>query len=160
MERDYLTLAIALVGVGIGIFNTVVSFTRGRPKLRVTPKVFMTAERGLFISEREAFVGCDGLCIEITNLGSVAVTVSEIGFLESSSPKGRLVYTHPVLHDGGTFPRRLEPRQSFMVYSEPGEGKALVTDRVRRAYAKTDCGLMVSGTSRAFKKFLGNVFTT
>lgn len=134
------TLAIAILGAVLGLINTWHAIDRKRVKIRVRPKHAIPVGA---VDPRITF------CIEITNLSEFAVTVDETGVLYKGTD-ARGAYTQPILLNGKSWPRRLEPRSSVTVYgqspqSEPGR-------TLRCAYAHTECGVIRTGTSPAFKQ--------
>jgi len=139
-----ITLAIAVLGAVLGVINTWKSIDRDKVKLRVVPKhaipVGMPDDR-------------DRLCIDVTNLSTFPVTISEVGILfKGTEEKGALI--QPIIYDGGPFPRRLDARSSFTVYFSP-EATLKEAFRVTRcAYARTDCGVQATGTSGALKQMV------
>ena len=148
MPQEAITLTIAVVGavfglIGtlLGILNTWRAFDRDRVKLRVVPKRAVPVG-GLDNRPRA--------CIDITNLSTFPITVSQVGFLfRDSTNRGALI--DPLMLDGGSFPRRLEPRTSFSVFCNPRQHLEPAFGSVRCAYAETDCGVLVEGTSAALK---------
>ena len=143
-SKEAITLAIASVGAVLGIINTWKTLDKDRPKLRVVPK------QAFAVGELAHYEPDTRLCIEVTNLSTFALTVSEVGVLYHGS-KARGALIPPIVIDGGTFPRRLEPRSSFTTYAAPN---ALVGSPhpIKCAYAATDCGLMFEGKSGALKQ--------
>lgn len=135
-----ITLAIAVLGAVLGIINTWHNLDKMRVKLVVRPKHAIPLGAA---DPRLTF------CIEVTNLSSFSVTVSEVGvFYYGTSARGAII--HPVLPDGGKWPRRLEPRSSVTVYAQnPSADSA---NRIRCAYATTECGVTKRATSPALKQ--------
>jgi hypothetical protein len=135
-----ITLAIALLGAVLGVINTWHGLDRSRVKLKVRPAHAIAV--GAANPELD-------FCIEVTNLSAFAVTVHDVGvFYRGTKSRGSFVM--PVLADGGSWPRRLEPRSSVTVYgqrpiSQPGR-------RIKCAYARTECGATKTGTSPALKQ--------
>ena len=90
--------------------------------------------------------------IEVTNLSEFAVTIQEVGLLyEGTEKPGTLL--SPILLDGGTWPRRLEPRTAVSVYAQaplPNGGP-----RIRCVYARTACGQTLTGNSPALQQIAG-----
>ena len=66
--------------------------------------------------------------------------------------KKRGAVVNPIVIDGGTFPRKLEPRTSFTAYFHPEALHRLNGCKIRCAYAKTDCGVMIKGNSLALQQ--------
>jgi hypothetical protein len=137
---EIVTFAIAVLGAVLGVINTLVGLSKERVKLVVTPKQAIPIGGA---PENLQF------CIEVVNLSSFPVTISEVGILYRGTKK-RSVIPNPVTPDSGTFPRRLEPRSAITLYSE--NPKPLIDGkRMQCVYAKTDCGITRKGNSPAFK---------
>jgi len=75
------------IGAVLGIFNTWSQWSRNRVRLRVVPKIAFHAEdRGIYCDhmpledERYLFNYPARLCIEVKNLSSFPVTISDVGF--------------------------------------------------------------------------------
>lgn len=143
-----ITLAIAILGAVLGIMNTWRSFDRDRIRLRVSPRwaIFTYPESGT--STR--------FCIEITNLSYMPITVSQVGF-ELRKKKDMIFIFIPDFFDGGTMPRRLEPRTSFVAYMKPHAEEDKAMADVKCAFARTACGMVARGTSAALKGQVKNM---
>ena len=125
--RDSITLCIAAVGAVLGVINTVTSLDQQRVKLVVRVK-YATPFSGGEFGEKMG-------CIEVTNLSSFPVFVSEIGF-EIVGSKARLPVPTPITMDHEPFARKLESRASVTGYFElPAHHQ-----RGGKSYVKTDCG--------------------
>lgn len=135
-----ITLAIAVFGAVLGIINTWHNLDKTRVKLVVRPKHAIPIGA---VDPNLTF------CIEVTNLSSFAVTISEVGVLYyGTAARGAII--QPVLGDGGEWPRRLEPRSSVTVYAHnPAANSA---HRIRCAYANTECGVTSRATSPALQQ--------
>jgi hypothetical protein len=136
------TLAIAVLGAALGVINTWHGLNQTRVKLKVVPAHAIpvgAANPNLRFS------------IEITNVGAVPVTVCDVGVLyRGTNQRGSIV--QPIILDGGQWPRRLEPRSSVTIYGQrPTSGQS---QRIRCAYAKTQCGVTKTGTSGALKQIV------
>jgi hypothetical protein len=136
---EAITLAIALIGAVLGVLNTWQSLEKDRVKIRVVPKQAIPLGAA---DPRLTF------CIEITNLSSFAVTIEEAGVLYKGS-ETRSAYVPPVLLDGQSWPRRLEPRSSVTVYGQNPAGRP--GHPLKCAYATTACGVTRTGVSQSFK---------
>ncbi|WP_326510641.1 hypothetical protein [Aeromonas caviae] len=135
-----LTLATAVLGAVLGIMNTWQALDSSRVKLRVVPKKAIPIGA---VNHQLTF------CIEITNLSSFAVTISEAGvFYKNTNKRG--AYVQPELIDGQGWPRRLEPRSSVTIYGHQPEVKD-PRHPLKCAYARTECGVIRTGTSPVFK---------
>lgn len=140
--KDIFTISCAVIGAVLGVLNTWNSLNQRRVRLRVVPKTaFPVSARGE--------LGTEMGCIEVTNLSSFAVTVSDVGFTIEGDPrkKRRAAIIQPIIQDGGSWPRRLDPRASVTAYF-PLE--RLARD-IKKAYAKTDCGEVAYGNSPALE---------
>ena len=135
-----ITFAIAVLGAALGIINTWHSLDKSRVKLKVSPAhaiPFGAADPNI------------KFCIGITNLSAFPVTISDAGVLfKGTDSRGCIV--NPIFTDGGSWPRRLEPRSSITVYSQIPVGKN--GHKIKCAYAKTQCGVEVEGNSGALKQ--------
>jgi hypothetical protein len=138
---EAVTFAIAVLGAVLGLVNTWHNLDKTRVKLRVRPKRVIPFGNA---DPRLTF------CIEVTNLSSFAVTVSDVGvFYYGTNDRGSIL--QPVLLDGGPWPRRLESRSSVTV---SGQNPASYSKnaKIRCAYAITDCGVTRRGNSPALKQ--------
>lgn len=136
--KDVVTFSIASIGAVLGIINTWRAVDRDRPKLRVIPAHAIPVGGA---DPRLTF------CIGVVNLSVVPLTVREVGvFYRGTNKRGTILL--PVMADGGTLPRRLEPRTSISIYAE-AKSIGLAGHRIRSAYAMTACDLTFEGTSPA-----------
>jgi hypothetical protein len=135
-----ITLSIAVLGAVLGIINTWQALDRSRVKLKVLPAHAIPVGG---VDPRLTF------CIEVTNLSAFAVTVHDVGVFYCGTDR-RGSFVHPVLMDGGAWPRRLEPRSSVTVYGQRPE--SFPNQRIRCAYARTECGVTKTGSSPALEQ--------
>jgi hypothetical protein len=66
----------------------------------------------------------------------------------------RCSFTEPIFLDGSSWPKRLEPRTSVSVYCvtpEPPPGSM-----IECAYAMTQCGEVIKGSSKALEQIAMN----
>jgi hypothetical protein len=135
-----ITLAIAILGAGLGVINTWRAIDSTRLKVKVVPGYARFV--GVADPSVRFYVG-------VTNLSSFPITVDNVGFLyRGTKQRGALVrYT---LSDGGKLPRHLESRSSVSVYCDIPE--PLRGHPVKCAYALTTCGVTCTGTSPALRK--------
>lgn len=143
---DALTFGIALVGAILGVINTWKAIDRDRPKLRVTFK------HAIPVGGADPRIR---YCIEVLNLSAFPLTITEVGVLLRGT-KARGAVTQPLLFDGGSWPRRLEPRTSVTGYLREDAFRH-EQHPIRCAYAKTDCDLIVKGKSAAMRQVAGEV---
>lgn len=135
-----ITLAIAVLGAVLGVINTLHALDKSRVKLLVRPKNAFALGRA---NPELTF------CIEIINLSAFAVTVEDVGFLfRGTEWRGSLI--HPIIMDGGKWPRRLEPRSSVTIHCQTPSAKP--GTKIKCAYAKTQCGYTKTGTTPALKE--------
>ena len=134
------TLSIAVLGAVLGVINTLHNINKTRVKLKVIPKHAIPVG-GMDPDLR--------MCIEVINLGSIAVTIQDVGvFYYGTKKRGAII--QPVFADGGGWPQRLEPRSALTVYCQRAyspEGH-----KIRTAYARTECGVTKKGSSKALKQ--------
>jgi hypothetical protein len=134
------TLSIAVLGAVLGLINTWHGLDKSRAKLRVRPAHAIPVG-----SSPKSLT----FCIEVTNLSSFPLTVCDVGVLyRGTAERGAVIA--PVLVDGGSWPRRLESRASVTVYFQRPESSP--HQRIKCAYARTQCGLQKTGTSPALKQ--------
>ena len=147
MGRLIITLVIAAIGAVLGIINTAHLLSQRKVRLRVIPmSVAAQLGSGILTSQHEYKPGTM-LGIEVINLSVFPVTISEVGYtLRGVSSRAAVAW--PELTDQKGWPRRLEPRESVSAYINP----SLLTRQVRRAYARTQCGVTRYGTSPALKE--------
>jgi hypothetical protein len=135
-----ITLALAVLGAVLGLVNTWHSLDKSRVKLRVLPA------HAIAVGSANPALN---FCIEVTNLSVFPVTVSDVGVhYRGTNRRGSIV--QPILLDGGSWPRRLEPRSSVTVYGRRPE--SLENRRVKCAFATTQCGVTQTGNSPALKQ--------
>lgn len=92
------------------------------------------------------------LCIEVKNIGLEDVTVTEVGLMAGEyGPQIPMI--DPLLHDNGSWPRRLKPGDTVIAHFGSGLGKHPVLAKVRRAYALTDEGDRLTGPAPALRPF-------
>ena len=144
--KDALTLSVASVGAVLGVINTWKALDKDRPKMKITPKQALIV--GPFANNNQR----PSLCIEVLNLSTFALTITEVGVLFRDSDH-RGVILQPTLNDGSSLPVVLEPRRALSAYADPS---ALDRDphRIQCVYAKTDCGLTFKGKSGALEQLL------
>ena len=86
----------------------------------------------------------------MVNLSAFPITVSEAGVFYRGTDK-RWVIPKPVTSDAKPFPRRLESRSAVTLFSE--KPLSIVNGkRMKCAYVKTDCGVIVKGNTPVFRQ--------
>jgi hypothetical protein len=149
------------VGSILGIINICHSLSFYRVRLKVVPKIAFMIDIGntlTFYRDNDKFISLLNdrvpyrLCVEVTNLSTFPLTVSDVGF--GNIKKTRKIIYAPELTPGKTWPVRLEARESVMVYDAIGTelDPKMLSKAV--AYARTDCGKVKYGTSPIFKNYI------
>ena len=151
MDKQTITLAIAITGAVTGILglvfnflNTWRAFDRDQVKLKVVPK--------LAISFHPALGTKDMVCIEVINTGYVPVTLSRVVF-SLADGSHELHFTQNEMHKTD-LPVRLEARESVTVYTQDGFENTPEFLNILKARAWTACGRTFDGTSPALKSFV------
>ena len=140
-----ITLFIAVLGAVLGIMNTWRNINRDRVRLRVTPK--QASPYGAIAHQPIK------LNIDITNLSTFSLIITEVGVLyHGTSKRGAVV--SPIILDGGEFPRKLEPRTSVSAYMPSDILNKMDGHSVKCVYATTDCGVTIRGNSPALKQLI------
>jgi len=155
------TLGIALLGAVLGIINICHQLNQDRLKLKVIPKIGFVMDGGILVGDRsnpmvDALVRTGRptrLCIEVINLSSFAVTISDVGF---GPAKGDLRHSmiNPEISAGKKWPTRLEPREAMTAYAPVGTKLDPAVMRRPVAYAATDCDRVRYGSSPIFKEYM------
>jgi len=141
---ELFTALIAVAGLLLGLRSEWREYARGKPRLRVIPKVAFPM--GPMPDTRPCFA------FEVINEGHVAVTVTEVGFFyEGTDSRGSLT---PILPPGTSWPHRLEPHSSVVVYSEAEAINDPAVSKVACAYAATASDQVFEGTSDALKHLI------
>lgn len=134
VTKDGITLGIALLGAALGIINLWRALDRDKLKLRLNVQGYITH-------------GANGICVEVVNLSSFAVTISQVAF---DMRGGKHIFF--ILPKGGQIThQRLDPRAAFTTYFPEGKEKCQEFAQVTRAFAKTACGSKITGTSPYLK---------
>lgn len=136
--KDAITLAIAVIGAVLGIYNAWRAVSKDRIRLVVRPSNWVAPGRG------------DGIVIEVVNMGFVAVTISQVA-LRMKRPKDKIFLFLPGYLTGQKLPHRLEPRTSISIHVSPEISRDPQIANVRDAFAKTACGCTFYGNSPALK---------
>lgn len=163
--KDWITSVAAILGALLGIYNFVNAIRSEKVMLKVVPKASTWRGRDgngkdmYFHTQNEYNLDKensvpDTLSIQIVNLSKFSVTVCEVG-LNPKSRRGRMALAVPILSDDGSWPRKLEPRESILIFFDPTE--LISHERITsmtEAYASTVCGTTCYGSSGALKDFL------
>ena len=139
-----LTFGIAVVGAALGVFNTWRSWSRDQPKLRVR------CIRGFTVGHAPSFPS-NMFGIEVTNLSTFPLVISEVGFgLRGTTD--RMLIPHPYLLDSGPWPRTLAPRDQVTAYTDADSFDR--SRRVKDIYASTVCGTTVRRKQKKLEQLL------
>lgn len=137
---DAITLGLATIGANLGVVNTWTTLRGKKVRLLVTPKWGLAP-------------GWTGLSIDVVNLSSFPVTITEIRFTldrsRSSLPK-RVPIPSDAIVQGERVPTTLQPHHSMDVVFEVDWLGSL---DIVMAYALTSGGAITRGTSGALKQF-------
>jgi hypothetical protein len=143
---EWITLAIAILGAGLGVWNALQA-ARDRSvrfKVRATQAIGLGGPAPTCLS------------IEVTNMGSFAITIDEVGLTvgkpSGSLPQRAMIPPHSIIN--GSLPMRIEPRHSGTVV---GWASELPNDGYDHAYARTSGGEIEFGTSPALLQWVRSV---
>lgn len=164
---DPISLSIAVFGAMLGTFNAWRAYKRDKLNIRVLPKIYINSNQGVVtVSEiprksssfhtlnPNRFEELNDLCIEVTNLSSFQVTITEVGFHRRESIDRCCLKDYFILGER-RLPILLEPRDSFTIYVVPNEKFKMIYHVLKSAYIITACDVTVKGTSPAFKSVVG-----
>jgi hypothetical protein len=129
-------------------------FKSHRFRLKVLPKLCFDMQGGRYfavdwdaqVQQLRAAGASSRWGIEVINLNGFAVTIDEVGFTDNTD-EGQMAMVGPEISRGKKWPVRLKPREKVMYYSTDGMDLPKTVLANPRAYAKTDCGHCVCGTS-------------
>jgi hypothetical protein len=153
ITRDEITLAIAILGAGLGIINFFIDLWRNRLSLNVVPRLYASAVGGgsysWNISDRSMIkrgeLSSEGrLCVEVQNDGNKEVTVDAVGFMRKGSAH-RFVILRPILSNNKDLPVRLQPGESFLAYS------SFTPEELWKSQGPIDYAIAETATDRVFK---------
>jgi hypothetical protein len=156
--RDNITLALAIIGSGLGIANLIIDLWRNRVRLRVVPKLYVRSAQGSYTYDRPMddflkqhnFDDDPKLCVEVQNISNKPVTISLIGFARWRADKR--VVLNPIFTDNRNLPRRLEPHSLFVAYSlYTPEQMWKEYGRFDFAFAETESDQFCRGSSKILK---------
>lgn len=139
---ELLTLGIALAGLILGIRSEWRARRNDRSRLRVIPKIAYPV--GPVPDPHPQ------LAIEVINESAFAVTVDEVG-LTFTGDRCRYAITVPIVLDGKSWPRRLEPRDTVIAYGAISKDLLSKFSRLKNAYASAATGETFHGHSAALQ---------
>ena len=157
----YVTTAAAFIGMGFGLYNFLVARSSRKVKLKIIPQSIMLQRNDIqtgkevIISAIDEFNEVTGeFLIDVINMSSFPVTVTHVGFKLKVKP-GNLIIVKPIIKDNGTWPRKLEHRESVSLYFPLSNLlNSHLSISIKNAFAKTTCGTTCTGTSVALKKLV------
>ena len=130
-----------LLGAVLGIVNTWHQMQKNKIWLKIVPSHAIPV--GALAHSNVDFG------IEVINLSEFAVTITDVGFLLTDKRKATLA-TVDCLEFPGKLPVRLEPRTSYKKLFHKSAMNNVDT-KIKSAYANTQCGETLTGTSGALK---------
>lgn len=147
-SKDYVNFGIAVFGAGLGIWNAWHAWQDKRVRLRVIPQASWMAGRGMLslstadsLSRHMTARGLPNMTIEVVNLSSFPVVISEIGLRESDLLP-RSPFYGSYCKKEHELPARLEARASATWTAPPNYSRYTFTDKTC-VYAETACGNLV-----------------
>ena len=143
-ELEILLAVVAVVSLVINYLQFQRSRDRDRIRLKVVPvQIFGTG----------GLRGYDSVGIQVTNLSSFPVVVSEVGFeLRDSDSRWALLDPKPM--SNVKYPCELASRRSATFNFPHNAHRNPKMATVTRAYARTECGNTVTGISGALKSLV------
>jgi hypothetical protein len=146
--------ACGIAGLVLGIINTWAEAQHNKVRLKIVPGHAFPVGDG---DEPPVF----NFRIEVINLSEFPVTIDEVGFRCSNHssliPLGDKVYCR---FFSTPLPCRLEPHAScteFYLLDESVIAQSSQYGGVKGAYARTQCGTLVKGTSPALRQVIGEL---
>lgn len=136
---DLIGPVLGATGTALGVVTAARQFLDDSVRLRVNARRATIAALGVRTTE-------DVIVFSVVNLSRFPVTVTMLG-LETDDPVASWYATNPRVLDGGSYPRRIDPRDGFSV-SVAEAGKAEEFLKITRPFADTLCGEHVRGPRR------------
>jgi len=151
MAGESITLITAIVGAVcgvagaiLGVINILHQMQRDKIRLKVTP------HHAIPVGSLENAPVNFG--IEVINLSEFPVVIEDVGFQLADKCHGTLSPV-PGLQPKGKLPLRVEPRTAYSKLFHLDKD-TIDWANVRCAYAQTQCGTTVTGTSPALKQII------
>lgn len=144
MIFDSITLGVALLGAVLGVLNMWHQLRRDLVRLIVRPNYAIPCGPG--------GPGRDTLSIEVVNLSTFPVTIAEVG-LELHDGK-HMIDPQMRSTQRGRLPIRLDTRESLTVLWDADFLDDPAFKRVKKAYARCECGTKRYGRSPALAGFV------
>ena len=154
MDKENITLITAIVGATCGLLGAILGIINIWHKMR-RDKIRLKIIPIHVIPVRSIASANVDFGIEVVNLSEFAITITDVGFILSNKKKATL---SPVdsIDQPQKLPVRLEPRTSYKKYFSKS---VIDTGRagIKSAYANTECGETLTGTSGALKQIAKEV---
>jgi hypothetical protein len=141
-------VACGITGLVLGIINTWHQLRRDKIRLKVVPQ-FCFILQGTYKSDYN-------FSIDVINLSEFPLVIEDLGFQMRDGKK----CTYGVvsgIERGGNLPVRLEPRTSYSKILKINEND-LDFHNIKCAYARTQCGAVIFGSSPALKQVIKKRF--
>ena len=157
---EVLIAAIAVLGVVLGVVNLWYSQQSRRVHLRVIPKLAFDVENIRYtVSEWNKYAirlheagNAKHWMVEVINLSAFGVTIDEVGFSDHTIA-GNFAMVGPQISRNKKWPVRLRPHEKAIFYSTDGVLLPPAVWSNPCAYAKTDCGECIFGSSPVLAHF-------
>jgi len=150
---NVITLIVAVAGVAIAFFGTVLAYFAHRREIRRDEvRIRLKVGKAIKLVSGKGPVE-NYLTIEVVNLGLFPVTIANVGFSDGKE----CLYPPPEIIET---PFRLPAREAKTIYyprsSAPDEARVRIMGRMEYAFAETQCGTRVEirPIDRQIKEFL------
>lgn len=159
ISSENVTTIAAFIGMVLGLYNFCIDISNRRLKLKIIPQSITYRPSDNQIA-KEVIVNSTGefnettgeFLIEVINMSYFPVTINQVGFKLNDRPDSFII-DQPIIKDNGTWPRKLERRDSISLYCSLSD---LINSprsiSIKNAFAETTCGKTRTGTSVALKK--------
>jgi len=138
-----ITLALAILGAGLGVFNTYIAWRKERARLRVVVGVAKINGKSF------------RLFVSITNLSGFPVTIGMVGLVLRVKGTGNLLGFQPEFSDALLrMPVTLAPRATVAAYLPAGTEQHSAFGLVRAVRVETQCGHRKQATSKGLRWFV------
>lgn len=133
---QWVTFGIAIVGATLGVFNAYWMIRRDAIRLRVRYV-------SLYIPSADTWTAG----VAVTNLGSIAVTITEVAIRGGALGNRRIVVQEDFFRRHG-LPLRMEPRTEATIAAEPSFLAEVRRWGATHCSASTACGVVVKARIR------------
>jgi hypothetical protein len=146
------------MGIIFAAYNIWKSHNKDKVQLKLTPKIYKIVGNGRLCSSRipdDDSEIWNGICVEIINVGFIAVTIDHVGLkLVENGVEKIVAFPDAEISGNDKLPKRLEPRTSVN-YFIPSKMPHLMfkegLPHAKHFYATTACGITVKGNSKVTK---------